>query len=75
MNESSEQICTPCVAIYSKNPDVSHFHIFGCRGYVVKPKRWREEKFDSRADEGILVEYCREIDLRTLVNDGTWFVE
>ena len=48
---------TPYKMIKDKKPSVKHFHIFGCKCYVLKvhPKQLR--KFEAKSDEAIFLGY------------------
>lgn len=69
VTKSTNQICKPYNAIYGKKPYVGHFYTIRCRAYVFKPQHRRKGKFDSRAEEEILVRYCCSDTIRIPMND------
>ena len=59
VTRSSREQKTPYEIIFGKRPDVSNLRIFGCAAYVHIPKQKLAGKFAARAEEGILVGYCK----------------
>lgn len=53
---SNREAISPFKVIYGKEPDESLFRIFGCRKLVYKAKHQRDRKFDTRVEEGILMD-------------------
>ena len=49
---------TPYEMIKGKKPSVKHFHIFGCRCFVLKVHPENLSKFDTKADEAIFLGYA-----------------
>ena len=49
---------TPYEMIKDKKPSVKHFHIFGCKCYVLKVHPENLSKFEAKADESIFLGYA-----------------
>ena len=48
---------TPYEMIKGKKPSVKHFHIFGCKCYVLKVHPEQLSKFEAKSDEAIFLGY------------------
>ena len=48
---------TPYEMVKGKKPSVKHLHVFGCKCFVLRTHPEQLGKFDTKADEGILVGY------------------
>ena len=48
---------TPYEMVKKKKPNLKHFHVFGCKCFVLKTHPEQLSKFDLKADEGIFVGY------------------
>ncbi|KAI3692839.1 hypothetical protein L6452_32663 [Arctium lappa] len=42
--------------IHNRKPNIKYFHVFGCRGYILKDREYLG-KFDKKADEGKFIGY------------------
>lgn len=40
-----------------RNPNISHFHIFGCKCFVLNNDKDNLNKFDEKSDQGIFLGY------------------
>ena len=49
---------TPYEMIKGKKPSVKHFHIFGCKCYVLKVHPEQLGKFEAKSDEAIFLGYA-----------------
>jgi len=47
---------TPYGLLIGRKPNISYFRVFGCKCYILK-KETRLSKFQSKCDEGFLLEY------------------
>ncbi|NAU72135.1 hypothetical protein EE085_29460, partial [Klebsiella pneumoniae] len=43
---------TPYEIFNDKKPNISYFHVFGCRCFILKTQKESHTKFDTRSDEG-----------------------
>lgn len=54
---SFKKNCTPYEALHGREPETGHFRMYGCKAYMHNQGRHRAEKFESRAEEVILIGY------------------
>lgn len=50
---------TPYELLKGRKPNISHFHVFGCKCFVLNNGKENLGKFDSKADEGIFLGYSQ----------------
>ena len=48
---------TPYELFKGRKPNISYFHIFGCKCFVLNNEKENLGKFDAKADEGIFLGY------------------
>ena len=48
---------TPYKLYFGKKPNISHFHIFGCKSFVHNNGKDNLNKFDSKSYEALLIGY------------------
>ena len=65
---------TPYEAINKRKPNVTYFHIFGCRCYI-KNNKDQLGKFAPKGDEGIFLGYCLNMAAYRVLNKRTRVIE
>lgn len=50
---------TPYELLKGRKPNISHFHVFGCKCFILNNGKENLGKFDSKADEGIFLGYAQ----------------
>ena len=65
---------TPYEAMNKRKPNISHFHVFGCRCYI-KNNREHLGKFAPKGDEGIFLGYCLHAAAYRVLNKRTRVIE
>lgn len=48
---------TPYELFKGRKPNIAHFHIFGCKSFVLNNDKDNLSKFDEKYDEGIFLDY------------------
>ena len=48
---------TPYELYFERKPNISHFHVFGCKCFVHNNGKDHLGKFDAKSDEGIFIGY------------------
>ena len=66
---------TPYELFRGKKPNVEHFRAFGCKCFILNNGKDHLEKFDSKADEGIFLEYDSSSASYRVFNKRTLIVE
>ena len=65
---------TPYELWKGRRPNISHFHPFGCKCFILNTKD-QLAKFDSKMDEGIFLGYSDTSKVYSLSNTRTSVVE
>ena len=58
-----------------RKPNITYFHIFGCRCFVLNNGKERLKKFDAKSDEIIFLGYSSSSKAFRVFNKRTWIVE
>ena len=58
-----------------RKPNISYFHVFGCRCFIHNNEKDNLGKFDSRTDEGIFLGYSTNFKAYRVFNKRTLIVE
>ena len=66
---------TPYELWKDRKPNISYFHIFGCRCFIYNNGKDNLNKFDSRIDEGIFLGYSTNSKAYWVFNKRTLIVE
>ena len=66
---------TPYELLKGRKPNISHFHVFGCKVFVLNNGKEPVGKFDSKADEGIFIGYSTHSKAYRVYNKRTLTVE
>uniref|UniRef100_A0A3Q7XZQ9 Uncharacterized protein LOC113786557 n=1 Tax=Cicer arietinum TaxID=3827 RepID=A0A3Q7XZQ9_CICAR len=66
---------TPYELYKGRKPNISHFHIFGCKCFVLNNGKDNLGKFDEKADEGIFLGYSLSSKAFRVFNKRTLLVE
>lgn len=61
--------CTPYDVVLGRLASLARLRVFGCKTFVHRHEKNWHGKFDARADEGILVGYCKGSVHMVLLND------
>ena len=66
---------TPYELLKGRKPNISHFHAFGCKVFILNNGKDQIGKFDSKADEGIFIGYSTHSKAYRVYNKRTLTVE
>jgi transposase InsO family protein len=66
---------TPYEIYNGRKPDISHFHVFGCKCFVLNNGKDNLGKFDAKADEGIFLGYSSSSKAFRIYNKRTMTIE
>ena len=48
---------TPYELYFGRKPNISHFHVFGCKCFIHNSGKDNPDKFDSKFDEALFIGY------------------
>ena len=66
---------TPYELWHGRKPNISYFHIFGCKYFIHNNDKDNLEKFDAKADEGIFLGYSTSSKAYRIFNKRSLIVE
>ncbi|KAK2369267.1 putative mitochondrial protein [Trifolium repens] len=66
---------TPYELLKGRKPNISHFHIFGCKCFVLNNDKDNLGKFDEKSDEGIFLGYSLSSKAYRIYNKRTLTIE
>ena len=66
---------TPYELYFDRKPNVSHFHIFGCKCFVHNNGKDDLGKFDAKADEALFIGYSSTSKAYRIYNKRTLRIE
>ena len=66
---------TPYELLNGKKPSVEYFRVFGCKCFILNNDKEHLEKFDSKSDEGIFLEYDSNSSSYRIFNKRTLTIE
>ena len=59
----------------NQKPNISYFHVFGCKCFIHNNEKKNLKKFDARSDEGIFLGYCISSKAYKVFNKNSLIIE
>lgn len=66
---------TPYELFKVRKPEIAHFHIFGCKFFILNNDKSNLGKFDEKSDEGIFLGYSLSSKSYRIFNKRTLSIE